>query len=119
MATDSDIDNVLRCPFCSGPIAEPRELTSRFGSVFMGWKCSCGAVYVYDQSGHNLGDAYVDALIFACEGDADKAWSLTPDEDYEVMELGYDSRRGKFSQARKMKTPTYLFIRLKTSPEKK
>jgi hypothetical protein len=113
MVREVSYDNLLRCPFCRMPIAEAEEIDTPFGSTFDGGRCGCGAVYVFDQSGHNLGDAYVDALIFACGGDADRAWTLTPGEDYEVVELGYDSRRSRFSESRKMKMPTYLFLRLK------
>ncbi|ACX53166.1 hypothetical protein Adeg_2089 [Ammonifex degensii KC4] len=50
----------------------------------------CGAVYAYDATGRNLGAAFVDALVFACNLDWDLAWSLLPDEDYrqEIVE-GY------------------------------
>ncbi len=119
MARELPYDNLLRCPFCRMPIAEAEEVNTPFGSTFTGGRCGCGAVYVFDQSGHNLGDAYVDALIYACGGDAGRAWSLTPDEDYEVVELGYDMRRSRLSETRKIKTPTYLFIKLKLRLEKK
>ncbi len=119
MARELPYDNLLRCPFCRMTIAEAEDIDTPFGGTFAGGRCGCGAVYVFDQSGHNLGDAYVDALIYACDNDADKAWSLTPDKDYEVVELGYDSRRARLSESRKMKTPTYLFLRLKAPQEKK
>ena len=32
----------------------------------------------------NLGEAYVDALVFACNGDWGTAWTLTPDVDYKI-----------------------------------
>jgi len=105
-------DPILKCPFCSRPIEEPAEIRTRFGNTFTGGRCECGAVYVYDRSGHNLGDAYVDGLTYACNGDAGRAWSLTPDVDYEIVELGYDTRRKRFSDARR-KTPTFLFIQIK------
>ena len=77
-------DNSLNCPFCEKPIDEPQEIKTSFGSTFTGGKCGCGAVYVFDRGGHNLGDAYVDALAYACNNDWDKAWSLVPDEDYDL-----------------------------------
>ncbi|MEW6109581.1 MAG: hypothetical protein AB1632_10505 [Nitrospirota bacterium] len=109
-------DNIIRCPFCNSPIEEPREIASRFGDIISGGKCGCGAVYVYDRSGHNLGDAYVDGLNLACNGDMDKAWSLMPGEDYEIIESSYDARRnrlGRTSASRGKLSPTYLFLRLK------
>jgi hypothetical protein len=105
---------MLECPFCRRPIEEPQEITSRFGSTFSGGKCDCGAVYVYDESGHHVGDAYVDALAFAFNDDLDKAWSYTPGEDYEIIELSYDKRRNRFvreiSGGRGRTIPVFLFL---------
>ena len=44
--------------------------------------CSCGAVYAFDVTGHNLGTAMIEALVFGCNGDWDLAWDLLPEEDY-------------------------------------
>lgn len=44
--------------------------------------CPCGAVYACDETGHNLGSAMIEALVFACNMDWDLAWGLLPDEDY-------------------------------------
>lgn len=109
-------DNMLKCPFCDRTIEEPQEIRTRFGNTFSGGKCECGAVYVYDRSGHSLGDAYVDALAYACDNDWDLAWSLTPGEDYEVRELSYDSRRNKFLRdpgRRGRSSAIYLFLLVK------
>lgn len=71
-----------RCPFCGLAIERPRELdTHRPGEMPVG-SCSCGAVYAYDTSGHNLGSAFSEALVFACNMDWDLAWNLLPEEDY-------------------------------------
>ena len=107
-------DNSINCPFCEQPISEPLEIKTSFGSTFTGGKCGCGAVYVFDRGGHNLGDAYVDALAYACNNDWDKAWSLIPDEDYEVREFSYDRRRHRLKSIPKRGViPTYLFILIK------
>ena len=45
-------------------------------------RCSCGAVYACDVTGHSLGTAMLEALVFACNGDWDLAWGLLPEEDY-------------------------------------
>lgn len=104
---------MLKCPYCSRPIDEPHEIKTKFGSSFTGGRCECGSVYAYDRGGHSLGEAYVDALAYACNDDWDRAWSLIPDEDYDIQELGFDNRRNKFSSSQKKSQPTYLFIRLK------
>ncbi len=44
--------------------------------------CSCGAVYAFDVTGHNLGTAMIEALVFGCNSDWDLAWDLLPEEDY-------------------------------------
>lgn len=105
-------NSLLNCPFCSRPLDPPGEIKTRFGSSFEGGKCECGAVYVYDSTGHNLGDAYVDALGLACGDDMDKAWSLVPDKDYTVVELGYDRRRNKLGREPKRRgnAPVFLFL---------
>jgi len=114
-------EKILTCPFCSAPVGDTQEIQTRFGNTFTGGICSCGAVYVYDRSGHNLGDAYVDALTFACRGDWDLAWSLTPDVDYEVIEKTHDARRSKYSTRAggRGRTPGYIFVRLKESLRKR
>ncbi len=53
--------------------------------------CSCGAVFVCDITGYNLGAAFSEALGFACDEDWDLAWNLIPGEDYEdALVEGYD-----------------------------
>lgn len=111
-----DENSILRCPFCESPIEEPQEIMSRFGNTFSGGRCACSAVYVYDRTGHNMGDAYVDVLTLACDGDLDKAWSMVPDEEYEIIELTYNTRRHTFGReavTRGKLSPGFLFARLK------
>ncbi|UCE64495.1 MAG: PBS lyase, partial [Nitrospirota bacterium] len=53
--------------------------------------CSCGAVYACDETGHNLGTAMIEALVFGCNMDWDLAWDLLPEEDYQEKQVGnYD-----------------------------
>lgn len=114
-------EKILTCPFCSAPVGDTQEIRTRFGNTFDGGICRCGAVYVYDRSGHNMGEAYVDALTFACRGDWDLAWSLTPDVDYELIEKSHNARKSKYSTraAGRDRTPGYIFIRLKQPPKSK
>ncbi|RJR39767.1 MAG: PBS lyase [Desulfobacteraceae bacterium] len=67
------------CPFCTTPVEKPAE--ERSSTMPMG-SCTCGAVFVCDVTGHNLGSAMVEGLLHACKGDSDKAWNLLPEEDY-------------------------------------
>ena len=79
------------CPFCDSPIDRPKEVEPRRLGDFNYGACECGAVYVHDVTGHNLGAGWVETLGFACNDDWDLAWSLAPGEDYEEAILeNYD-----------------------------
>ncbi|SPD73685.1 conserved hypothetical protein [uncultured Desulfobacterium sp.] len=79
------------CPFCSSLIERPKELSTRRQGEMPVGSCSCGAVYSCDETGHNLGSAMIEALVFGCNMDWDLAWGLFPGEDYqqEIVE-NYD-----------------------------
>ena len=79
--------------------------------------CSCGAVYACDETGHNLGSAMIEALVFGCNMDWDLAWGLEPEEDYlqEIVE-SYDLKNhliipGGTFEGRRISGALY-FIRL-------
>ena len=44
--------------------------------------CECGAVYLSDPTGHNIGAAMVECLVCACNDEWDLAWELIPEDDY-------------------------------------
>jgi len=71
------------CPFCGKLIEKPKELNLRRASEMPVGSCSCGAVYACDVTGHNLGSAQIEALVFGCDMDWDLAWNLAPGEDYQ------------------------------------
>ncbi len=81
----------VECPFCGSQIEKPKELPFRkWGEMPVG-TCTCGAVYACDVTGHNLGSAMVEALVFSCNMDWDLAWGLLPEEDYlEALVENYD-----------------------------
>jgi hypothetical protein len=80
-----------KCPFCGLPVERPKELSTRKPGEMPVGICSCGAVYACDETGHNLGAAMIEALLFGCNMDWDLAWGLVADEDYqqEIVE-NYD-----------------------------
>jgi len=80
-----------KCPFCGLPVEKPKELATRKPGEMPVGMCSCGAVYACDETGHNLGAALIEALLFGCNMDWDLAWGLVADEDYkqEIVE-NYD-----------------------------
>ncbi len=80
------------CPFCDTPLERPRDVEpKRLGDFGYGRCDECGAVYVHDVTGFNLGAALVEALGFACNDNWDMAWDLMPDQDYhDVLIEHYD-----------------------------
>jgi hypothetical protein len=81
-----------RCPFCYYRIEQPKELPSRKVIEFPLGVCGrCGAVYAYDATGHNMGAAFVEASLFACNDDETLAFSLSYGDDYTDAVVGnYD-----------------------------
>ncbi|MCE5312641.1 MAG: HEAT repeat domain-containing protein [Nitrospiraceae bacterium] len=79
--------NNPECPFCSRPVYRPVARNTGLGDVISG-SCRCGAVYVCDPTGHNLGEAYSEALALARGGwdidEMDSSDYLTEDFDYDL-----------------------------------
>jgi len=79
------------CPFCGMMIEKPKEVNLRRPGEMPVGSCSCGAVYACDVTGHNLGSAQIEALVFGCNMDWDLAWNLAPGEDYQEDQIdNYD-----------------------------
>ena len=112
-----DIISKPSCPFCGLLIDPPKELETRIPHEMPVGRCSCGAVYAFDVTGHNLGIAMIDALVFGCNGEWDLAWDLIPEEDYlEKWVENYDIEThlivpGAVYEGRRI-TGTLYFIRL-------
>jgi hypothetical protein len=79
--------------------------------------CKCGAVYALDRTGHNLGEIFMDALVFACKDDYDKALSLNQDEyETEILEYNpYANTAIKSPDRSTKKIPKLFFLKLKNS----
>lgn len=76
-------DNVKPwCPFCGVDVGRARDAVQRKMTEFPVGQCDCGAVYVCDATGHNIGAAMVECLVYACHDDWDLAWELNPEDDY-------------------------------------
>jgi len=91
MSSRSTAKKIFRrpiCPFCGMPIEKPTEQATRMPVEMPIGYCSCGAVYACDETGHNLGAAMLEALMYACGLDADLASGLLPEDDYlqEIVE---------------------------------
>lgn len=75
------------CPFCGRHVVRPETTMTEFGEILSG-RCNCGAVYVCDPTGHNTGEAYMEAMAMA-KGD----WDIgLMDEymDYQTEDMDYD-----------------------------
>ncbi len=70
------------CPFCGQKVAKASDAVARKMNEFPVGRCQCGAVYSCDVTGHNVGSAMVETLVFACEDNWDLAWELLPEDDY-------------------------------------
>ena len=70
------------CPFCGQKVGRPSNAPVRKMNEFPVGRCSCGAVYTCDATGHNIGAAIVETLVYACDDNADFAWELMPEDDY-------------------------------------
>lgn len=70
------------CTFCGQIIERPVPPTAEgVGECNIG-HCQCGAVYASDPTGLNVGNAMVECIASACNGNWELAWDLLPDEDY-------------------------------------
>ena len=72
------------CPFCGMEVGKPSETVQRTMKEFPAGRCECGAVYVSEATGHNIGAAMVECLVFAC-GDG-----LDADAGQAEGDLGFD-----------------------------
>jgi len=70
------------CPFCGQKVERAVDLPNRKMREFSVGRCSCGAVYSCDPTGHNVGSAMVETLVHACGDNWDLAWDLMPEDDY-------------------------------------
>jgi hypothetical protein len=111
-----DKDEVAKCPFCSEFLSEPEPIKTALGEG-IGGRCSCGAVYSFDPTGHNVGEAYLDALALAYG----EGWNRIPEDSYDEVVLQYDARTGKLSAIREMRrlemTGKIVFIKVRDGHE--
>ncbi|MCI5128078.1 MAG: PBS lyase [Candidatus Electrothrix sp. AUS3] len=82
MASKKQANSKPWCPFCGMNVGRPVEAPQRKMTEFPVGRCECGAVYVCDATGHNIGSAMVECLVYACGEEWDLAWELIPEDDY-------------------------------------
>jgi len=100
----------LQCPFCDNYLIAPIDIQFRSIEI-TGGICRCGAIYALDRSGHSMGEIFMDALVFACRGDYDRALSLNP-EDYETVDYEYDLDTNTIGRSSTSKISRIIFIRI-------
>lgn len=113
--TDREYHRAFTCPFCGKAPEEPHTIKMRFGET-MGGRCSCGAVYVYDETGRMLGEAFTDALALLYGEDYDAAFGA-PEEAYEEETVSYNARLRRYVRGAGVldRSAKFLFLRKKNS----
>lgn len=99
------------CPFCGRVVEPPSTIRAEFGEV-LGGTCTCGSVYVCDPTGHNTGEAYMEALALA-RGDWNIG-SMDQEVDYRVEDRDYDlkSHQRVFSKGLAASSGKLVFVRI-------
>ena len=87
----------LRCPFCGTELARPAEIAVGPGEKAQGGTCRCGAFYLMDPTGKNVGEMMVQALGMVSESVSKDISELTAGEDFEDIVLSYDWRTHRSS----------------------
>lgn len=77
-----EIFKIPTCPFCGLDLERP-GIKGDDPDITLG-KCSCGAIYACDESGKNMGAAFIEALVMACNRNWDMAWELSEDKDFKT-----------------------------------
>ena len=80
------------CPFCGAPLTRPEEMKISPTDIVQGGRCSCGALYLSDPTGKNVGLMMAQALVAAADILKKEIGDLVPDEDYQDAVLSYDWR---------------------------
>lgn len=107
------------CPFCGQKVSKAVDAPNRKMSEFTVGSCSCGAVYSCDPTGHNIGSAMVETLVYACGDNSDLAWELMPEDDYLTGRIeDYDEQTHQVVDTRnidgRMVRGVLFFVRLHT-----
>ena len=80
------------CPFCRSKLARPDRMVIDAVESVLGGTCSCGAIFIADTTGKNVGEVMIQALGLAAEKLSRDMSELVAGEDYEDAILSYDWR---------------------------
>ncbi len=81
-----------QCPFCGAELKRPTDFKISDTENGLGGTCSCGATYLVDPTGKNVGQMMAQALNMATDVLKKGITDLVPDEDYQDAVLSYDWR---------------------------
>jgi hypothetical protein len=81
-----------RCPFCGKDLQRPAEMVISDTESGPGGTCPCGAIYLVDLTGKNVGLMMAQALNMIAEALGKDVGDLVPDRDYRESILSYDWR---------------------------
>ncbi|HEX9020828.1 MAG TPA: hypothetical protein VF903_06165 [Nitrospirota bacterium] len=80
------------CPFCRSKLARPTTIKINSLEDALGGRCGCGAFYLVDPTGKNVGEVMMQALNLAAQELSKNFEDLVAGEDYEDIILSYDWR---------------------------
>jgi hypothetical protein len=111
-----DKDEVAKCPFCKEFLKEPEHMETEMGEC-IGGRCNCGAVYCLDPTGHNVGEAYLDALVLAYG----EGWGHASEDGYSEAVFAYDARTHRLSPVKEIRrldsSGKIVFIKARNTAE--
>ena len=81
------------CPFCGTELKRPVDMELSTGEIVPGGWCSgCGAIFLVDPTGKNVGEVMMQALGIVSEKMQKDMADLAAGEDYDDAILNYDAR---------------------------
>jgi hypothetical protein len=111
----------ILCPFCKKVAPAPdRVMTVFTGGGCLAERCSCGAVYAVDETGHLGGQALLDAQAVLCDGDLELASTLESGRDVDVKSQPCAVKAIKAGASRFNRTSPAArawFVRRRVEPE--
>ncbi len=111
----------LVCPFCRTALARPAQIRIPPSESAQGGACkTCGAIYLFDPTGKNVGEVMMQGLQVAANLLSREVYELVAGEDYEEVILSYDWRthRSKGEPKQFMDGCGRLYvIKIKKKPE--
>jgi len=77
-------------------------------------RCTCGAIFILDETGKQGGQCLLQALSQICGGDLDRGMALESGVDYELEDVSYNPRTHSLAKQtrRRYGQPKLWFIRL-------